>query len=289
MNPRRPVLLYHGGKWRMAPWIISHFPPHRVYVEPYGGGGSVLMRKPRTYAEIYNDLDTEVVNVFRILRDPTTALELERLIRLTPFSREDFETAYTPADDLIEQARRTILKSFAGHGSDSIHRGKASDLGMFTRVTTWKANTGFRGSSNRSGTTPAHDWSHYPIQIEAFCRRLQGVVIENRPALKVINQYDKPDALIYVDPPYVQSSRRRSDHGYRHELDNDAHNELLETLKQVRGMVVISAYPSELYSDVLAGWESATCRMRTGSKTGAKGTEVLWFSPNVPVRQHELF
>jgi len=80
---------YHGGKWKLAPWIIGHFPPHRIYVEPFGGGGSVLMRKPRSYGEVYNDAWGNVVNVFRVLRDH--ADEIERLLYLTPFSRDEFE------------------------------------------------------------------------------------------------------------------------------------------------------------------------------------------------------
>jgi len=110
--PTRPVLRYHGGKWRLASWIISHFPPHRVYVEPFGGAASVLLRKPRSYAEVYNDMDGEIVNVFRVLRDPARARELERVLRLTPFAREEFELSYIRDEDPIEQARRTIVRAF---------------------------------------------------------------------------------------------------------------------------------------------------------------------------------
>ena len=85
-----PEKRYHGGKWRLAPWIIEHFPPHRVYVEPFGGAASVLLRKPRSYAEVYNDRWSDVVNVFRVLRDPVRAAALKRLIALTPFARDEF-------------------------------------------------------------------------------------------------------------------------------------------------------------------------------------------------------
>ena len=144
-GPTRPALRWHGGKWRLAPWIIEHFGRHRVYVEPFGGGGNVLIRKPRSYAEIYNDLDGDAVNFFRVLRDPIQSSRLIELLKLTPFSREDFALAYNRSDDPVERARRLVARSFMGFGSNGHNR-----------------CTGFRANSNRSGTTPAHDWSNYP-------------------------------------------------------------------------------------------------------------------------------
>lgn len=288
-SPTRPIMRYHGGKWRLAPWIISHFPPHRVYVEPFGGAGSVLMRKPRVYAEIYNDLDAEIVNVFRVLRDPRLSRKLEKLLRLTPFARQEFEAAYQPCRNRVERARRTLFKSFAGHGSDSIHRAKAEHAGMLTRPSRWKAGTGVRSDSNRSGTTPAKDWAHYPEQIARFCARLAGVVIECRPALKLVQQYDYPDTLFFVDPPYVNGTRRDPAHGYRHEMTDDKHRELAKALHSISGMAVVCGYPSELYDgELYADWRRIDTHVRTlGNRNGA--TEVLWLSPNVPIREPELW
>ena len=189
--PRRPVMRYHGGKWRLAPWIIANLPRHRVYVEPYGGAASVLLRKARSYGEVYNDLDDEIVNVFRVLRDPTAAADLERRLRLTPFARTEFVKSYEASSDSVEQARRTIARSFMGFGS-------ASASGH---------NTGFRSNSNRTNTTPAHDWVNYPSALRGFVERMQGVVIENRDAIKVVEQHDNEKTLFYVDPPYPGSTR----------------------------------------------------------------------------------
>ena len=287
-SPTRPVLRYFGGKWRLAPWVISYFPPHRVYIEPYGGAASILMQKKRSHAEIYNDIDSEIVNVFKVLQKKEDAWELERLVRLTPYSRDEFETAYLQSDDPIEQARRTIIKAFMGHGSDSIHKKKPSDNGMFTRITTYKPSTGFRANSNRSGVTPANDWRNYPGQIAAFVKRLQGVIIENRPAIKIIESYDKPDALIYVDPPYLMDTRKRKDHGYRFELTKRDHCELSESLHSVKGMVIISGYQCPLYDELYPDWQKYKCKVRTfGTSSGA--IEVLWVSPKVPLNHQLLF
>ncbi len=230
--PTRPALRYYGGKWRLGPWIISHFPPHRCYVEPYAGAASVLLQKPRSYAEVYNDLDGEIVNLFRVLRDPAQARELERLLRLTPYARVEFEQSYQAAGDPIEQARRSIARSYMGFGSASLE----------TTV------TGFRDNAKRSGTIPAHDWARFPAQLEHFCNRLAGVVIESRDALEVIQRQDDRTTLFYVDPPYPHITRGRVRvHRYRVEMSDEQHRQLAAALHQVKGIVVLSGYDCELY------------------------------------------
>lgn len=279
-QPMRPVLRYHGGKWRLAPWVIEHLPPHRTYVEPFGGAASVLMLKPRSYAEVYNDLDGEVVNVFRVLRDEDAANRLWKLLTLTPFARDEFNLAYEHSDDPLEQARRTILKSFAGFGSASIH--DPAPAGMRTRASTWKAPTGFRCNSSRSGTTPAYDWAHYPWQIDAFVERLRGVVIENRDAADVVRQHDGPETLHYVDPPYVHETRsaRRGERGkgYAFEMTDGDHAALAAVLRGLEGMVVLSGYPCDLYDrELYPDWRRiARQHLADGAK---RRTEVLWFNP----------
>lgn len=204
----RPILRYHGGKFRLAPRLIEIFPPHRVYTEAFGGGASVLLMKPRCYAEIYNDLDGEVVNVFRVMQNPRKARRLEALLRVTPFSRQEFLLSYKPTRSEVERARRTIIRSFMGFGSDAISRMKASRAGFNTRVSS-TMSTGFRWNANRSGTTPASDWRHFPAHILQFTERLQGVVLEQRDAHEILRKMDKPDTLHYVDPPYPMHTRSR--------------------------------------------------------------------------------
>lgn len=280
----RPVLRYHGGKFRMAPWIISFFPAHRVYVEPYGGGASVLMRKPRTYAEVYNDLDDDIVNVFRVLRDDDKAARLRQQLELTPFARTEFRESYgrSRRGD-VERARRTITRSFMGFGSASAIDDRPR--GMRTTVSTsWCPPTGFRPNSNRSGTTPAHDWGNYPDQIAAFTERLRGVVIENDDALKVIETHDREETLFYVDPPYPHSTRsawkRGSNrHAYRFELSDEDHRRLAELLHTRRGMVIVSGYACSLYDrELYQDWERYE---RPHMADGARPrTEVVWLNPN---------
>lgn len=256
----RPIVRYHGGKWRLAPWIISYFPEHRVYVEPFGGGGSVLLRKPRSYAEIYNDMDNEIVNLFRVAREHGG--ELFRLLEMTPFSRADFEESYKPAASEIEQARRTVVRSFMGFGSNAHNKA-----------------TGFRANSNRSGTTPSHDWANYPDCFKHVVKRLRGVTIENRDACAVVRHHDSQETLIYADPPYVLDSRADSNPDYRFEMSNADHETLAECLRSVQGMVVLSGYPTSLYESLYGDWTRVEC---TAFADGAaKRTECLWLNSAV--------
>jgi DNA adenine methylase len=254
----RPVLRWHGGKWLLSPWIIANLPPHRIYVEPFGGAASVLIRKPRSYAETYNDLDCDVVNLFRVLRDAKAGPRLADLVRLTPFARVEQVEAYEPTDDPVERARKLIVRSFMGFGSNGTHRA-----------------TGFRANSNRSGTTPARDWHNYPEALAVIVDRLRGVTVENRDACEVMAAHDAPEALHYVDPPYLPETRDKGG-DYAHELTADDHARLLDFLRGLKGAVVLSGYPHPLYDDALPGWRRIE---RAALADGARArTEVLWMN-----------
>lgn len=270
----RPILRYHGGKWILAPWIISHFPEHRVYTEVFGGAASVLMRKRRSYAEVYNDRWDTVVNVFRVLRNPADAKELERRLRLTPFARTEFEACanLSAVEDPIERARLTIFRSFAGFSS---------------AATNDDYSTGFRCNSNRSGTTPAHDWVNYPDNLTAFVERLQGVVIENREAADVLKQQDNAEALHFVDPPYVTSTRSKAGVGaYAYEMTDDEHRELAAVLSGLKGMVVLCGYDSDLYRELYAKWRMV--RREAHGNGAVDRIECLWLNPACAARQAQM-
>lgn len=269
MTPTRPVLRYLGGKWRLAPWIISHFPAHRLYVEPFGGAASVLLRKSRSMGECYNDLDGEVVNLFQVLRDEDSAAELRRKIDTTPFSRDEYDAAFLLAKTPVERARRLIVRSYMGHGSSSAVSRKS---------------TGFRASLvNRGGALPAGEWPTLPAALQAATDRLKGVLIENRPALQIIDRYDEDEALIYLDPPYVPDTRSQKRkggqafHTYKHEMTIQQHTELLDRIVECRAAVVLSGYPSEIYDNRLSHWERV--EIAAHADGALDRTEVLWINP----------
>lgn len=268
----RPILRYHGGKWLLAPWIISHFPEHRIYVEPFGGAASVLLQKKRSYAEVYNDLDGEIVNLFRVVRD--RGEELRGLLYLTPYSRDDYKLSFEQSTDPVEQARRTVIRSFMGFGSNALNR---------------NIKSGFRSNSNRSGTTPAHDWTNYPDKLEFIIERLKGVIIENRPAVELIQPHDSEKTLFYLDPPYLPETRSTNTDtkGYTHEMTTEDHIILADAIKNIQGYVVLSGYDNELYRDLYQGWTQIT---RKALADGARPREeCLWISPNTPIPQMDLF
>jgi DNA adenine methylase len=260
---KRPILRYHGRKWRIAPWILSFIPDHKIYVELFGGGGSILLRKPRSYSELYNDLDGEIVNLFRVTRDHGDKL-IEKLY-LTPYSRDEFVKSYESTPDPIEQARRTVARSFMGFGSAAATQGKS-----------YKGQnplTGFRSNTNHAGTTTVHDWANYPDALLGIIERLRGVVIENRNALDIIPIHDTEKTVFYADPPYLPSVR---DYGadYKYEMSEGDHVKLGEALNNVKGAVIVSGYHSDLYDELYKGWIR---REKAAYADGAQPrTEVLW-------------
>ncbi|WP_248144837.1 DNA adenine methylase [Photobacterium sp. CCB-ST2H9] len=261
-----PILRYHGGKFRLSSWICSFFPKHQIYVEPYSGAASVLLSKPRSHGEVYNDLDTDVVNLFQVLRCEKSSKQLYEMCQLTPYSRDEFKLAYQKTDDPVEQARRTIVRSAMGFGT-----GAASGH-----------RTGFRCDAKRASNTSAQCWVNYPAVIKWVTNRLRGVTIENRPALDCIRQADGPETLFYVDPPYLHSTRNLdSTRGvYKHEMSEADHVELLELLASCEGMVVLSGYESRLYAETLTGWrlEKKKTQISASKGTSVK-TECLWLNP----------
>ena len=168
---KHPPLRYHGSKWRLAPWIISHFPAHRTYCEPFAGGAGVLLRKNPSEVEIYNDLDQRVVNFFHVAHDHPAELMIQLL--LTPYARAEAVTCHEPSNDPIEDARRSCAASWQlfGGGQGQWH-------------------TGFRVQRPDSANCTTAIWQRLPLQLPAIASKLRGVHIENLDAIECIRRYD---------------------------------------------------------------------------------------------------
>lgn len=266
--PSRPLLRWLGGKFRLAPWIVNHFPEHRIYVEPFGGAASVLLHKAPSYNEIYNDLDSELVNLFRVLRSDR-ASELLTQLRLTPYSRAEYWTAFEQVDEPVERARRTVVRSHFGHGTGGARIDRP---------------TGFRCDGTSGTTNVAGGWRDLPDALDRIVERLRGVNIEQKPALELLGYYDDPKVLIYLDPPYLPSTRSTKSrkpgeryHTYAFEMSSDDHRELLTTARQSRSMIVLSGYPDALYDDELPGW--TVRHMAARAHRNSPRTECLWLNP----------
>lgn len=276
-GPTRPVLRWLGGKFRDAPKIIAQFPPHRIYVEPYGGAFSVGLAKPRAYNEIYNDLDGELVNLFAVLRDDQGP-ELLRRLALTPYAEAEYRLALERCDDPVERARRTVVRSHMAHGTGSARIDRP---------------TGFR-SDGRAGTTNvAGEWADLPAALRATIERLQGVTIQQMPALDLIRLYDDPKVLIYLDPPYLPATRsvkaRKGGeryHTYAQEMTADDHAELLQACIESSAMIVLSGYPHPDYDAALTGWSTRSYEARAHRNSPRR--EQLWLNA-AAVAGHGLF
>lgn len=264
-------LRYLGSKWRLADWIVGHLPPHECYVEPFGGSAAVLLTKPRSRVEVYNDIDLEVVAFFEALREHADAII--EAVSLTPCSRAEHEVALghdTPCDS-VERARRFLIKSWQTRGG---LRSNASGR-------TWWYSRG-KGNANTAATT----WRRLPRRLRDVADRLLDVHIECDDWRTILDRYDAPETCFYLDPPYLISTRNGGSR-YVHEMHTeDEHREFLGRVLELEGHVLLSGYPSELYDEALAGW---TCRRRDSLTQGASyRTECLWLSPGVPALQGRL-
>ncbi|WP_029570163.1 DNA adenine methylase [Pantoea ananatis] len=263
---KHPVIRYHGGKFRLASWITSHFPSHRCYVEPFGGAASVLLKKEPSEAEVYNDLDGEIVNLFRVLRDSSNSTKLIESCALTPYSREEFYNAYQPSDDPVERARRTIVRAAMGFGSAGATKGC----------------TGFRLDTKRNSATAQAIFARQPDNLVAVASRFSGVLVENRDAIQCMKDHDTESTLHFVDPPYMHETRVKvaKNSAYRFELTSAEHINLLSFLKSLSGKVILCGYDTEIYNDLLSSWKRVS---RSTSANGHSGSvqriECLWLNP----------
>lgn len=270
MTRLQQPIKWHGGKHYLADWILSHFPAdYAHYVEPYFGGGAVLLRNAPGKSEVANDINQNLMTFWAVLRCPEMFAELQRLLQATPFSEPIFEHSkiamHDPTQEFVHrawhffvaarQSRQGLCKDFATLSRNRTRRG------MNEQASQWL--------SAIEGLPDVHD-------------RLQGVVIMAKPAIEVIAQQDGPNTLFMLDPPYLHETRTVTN-AYEFEMDEDDHIELLEALAEVEGRFVLCGYRSILYDDFArgAGWNRVEKVIDNKAASGEKKrlmTECLWMN-----------
>jgi DNA adenine methylase len=257
----RSLITYYGGKGRMWRKIVPHFPAHHTYVEPFGGAANVLLNKRPSPVEVYNDINGEVVNMFRVLRDHPD--ELQRRLELTPYAREEWNTSLEEDRcDEIEAARRTVVKfrqSYAGCGG------------------TWSSSV---VGSRKGSAKRASDWISVADAVPAMAERFRQVQIECSSWEYVVSRYDTPGTLFYCDPPYHPEARSNGSHDnkYAHEMSEADHEELADALHAVEGHVVLSGYACPAYDSWFADWERVEfdVPLQADVTVRQRRAEVLW-------------
>lgn len=284
MAKRSSPVRWFGGKGQQIAKLLPMFPPHHIYVEVFGGGASLLFAKEPSPIEVYNDLDSGLVNFFAVLRDTEKMHKLFYLVSNTPYSREEYircRDSWRACEDSVERAYRWYVcnrMSFGGIFGGGWARGiEQQRMGM----------------ASRPG-----DWISGHMKLSAAHERFMRVQIEQQDFRRLIASYDTPRTLFYIDPPYVPDTRRSG--GYAHELAIEDHQDLVDLLLSIEGMALLSGYRHKVYRPLeRAGWRrrSYNVKCTTGRNTkhsGRRGdgalddagrTECVWRSPNALVRQ----
>lgn len=250
------VLKYPGAKNRIADWICSFIPKHSVYLEPFAGSLAVFFNKQPARIETLNDLDGNVVNYFKVLRNKPH--ELAEQMSLTPFSRDEYNKAFevSESDSDVERARKFAVRCWQGFGCSNVYR------------------NGFRSSQQSNSPHCTKEWGGIPDRLIEASKRLLNAQIENLPATEIISRYNTSDVFMYVDPPYLTDTRKPN--LYNYEMTDVDHEELLRLLINHPGKIILSGYENDMYNDYLVGWHKE--QKRTQAEAGNIRTETLWMN-----------
>jgi DNA adenine methylase len=268
---------YFGGKTYHAPWIVSHFPNHDLFVDVFGGAGSVILAKEPSKLDVFNDIDKEVINFFRVLRDDTLRSKLVYLLDYTPYAREELRESITTlgqSTDSVENARRFFSASYQVFSGTLTNSPSSWAFGVNPRAATPRAITMLRATD----------------RLHAVAMRFKQIMIDCQDFEKILRTYDQPHALFYLDPPYVPETRKEKT--YRFDMKEEDHKRLLKVITHVQAKVILSGYSSPLYEQALSGWRRVTKQAvpssigRTkasrykgdGAMQGIYRTEVLWMN-----------
>jgi DNA adenine methylase len=262
---------WYGGKYSHLDWLLPLLPQTTHFCDVFGGSAAVLINREPAAVETYNDIDSELVNFFRVLREQKDALT--EAIGLTPFSREELSLAcepLTPEITRLERARRFYVRA----------RQVRTGLAQTASVGRWAhcvltSRAGMAGAVSR--------WLGAVEDLPLIAQRLLRVQIENVPALEVIRRYDSPETLFYCDPPYVHDTRGDSK-AYGFEMTDADHIALAATLKSVEGKVALSGYQSDLYESLYKDWYVTFAPSKQAHSVKQERTEVLWTNYEPPVK-----
>ncbi|MCX8070220.1 MAG: DNA adenine methylase [Thermodesulfovibrionales bacterium] len=259
MKRLRSPIRYFGGKGNMVAKLLKHIPEHHTYCEVFGGGASLLFAKEPSKVEIYNDIDGDLVNLFRVLRDKEKFEEFHRKVSLTPLSREEYyycRATYKDCDDVERAYRFFILarQSFSGN-----------------------VGSGWGYNRTESSRNMAEHTSKYLSTIEYLPQiheRIMRVQIEHDDFRKVIPRYDTENTFFYLDPPYVLNTRRSG--GYKHEITNQDHEDLINLLLNIKGKVMLSGYQNDIYRRLdESGWARVDYETACHAAGRTRGTKIL--------------
>ncbi len=256
---------WYGGKFNHLDWLLPLLPSCHHYCEPFGGSAAVLINRPPSPVETYNDIDGEVVNFFRVLREQRD--ELIYCLALTPFSREEFYYAcQVPEPDIsnLERARRFFVRA----------RQVRTGLAQKASLGRW-ANCKKTSRAGMSGVVSR--WLGSIDKLEEISERLLRVQIENRPYLEVLDLYDDDETLFYCDPPYVHDSRGDSK-AYSFEMTDAEHEEFAEKLNDLKAKVAVSGYKCDLYDRIFKHWRRIEAQAKSCHSVKKSRTECLWIN-----------
>jgi len=260
---------WYGGKFNHLNWLLPLLPEATHYCEPFAGSAAVLLNRQPSPVETYNDIDGEVVNFFRVLRDQKE--DLIQAIGLTPFSREELRIAVEePRENCseLERARRFFVRA----------RQVRTGLAQTASAGRWAhckltSRAGMAGAVSR--------WLGSVEGLSEIVQRLLRVQIEQGRAIEVIGRYDSPDTLFYCDPPYPHDTRGDR-HAYAYEMTDDDHRELAAVLNQVQGKVAISGYHCDLFAHLYQDWNRIEAPSKQCLSVKQPRTEVLWTNYDIP-------
>lgn len=263
-----PVIRYPGSKYSLARRVLEIMPRHERYIEPFSGSAAMLLAKPRSRVEMINDLDDELVNLYRVLRDRRQRAQLVEDVEFTPYAEGElrFVLGAAPSKDAVERARRYLVRSWFDIAGLRPHTAACFRL----------------PGQKQSRIRPASVWSRLPERIEGVGNRIRDVEIRNTNAVKFIESQNSSDTLIYADPPYVWGTRQNQRY-YHHEMSDAAHGRLLDALLAHAGSVLLSGYDTALYRDALEGrgWRRHEFRGRAQNRRPGvpPKKEIVWRNP----------